>query len=451
MKLSIKEISEAVQAKNIVVDEKMVENVEFDSRKITANSLFVPLAGERDGHDFVRQAIDGGAIAALWSKPLNQAPEEIPVIQVDDVLTALQDLAKYYLTIVDPDVIAVTGSNGKTTTKDMVAAVLGQKFRTYKTQGNYNNNIGLPYTILHMPEDTEKLILEMGMNHFGEIEELSSIANPDIAAITLIGEAHIENLGSREGIAKAKMEITNHLAEDGLLLIPAQEPLLTPLTKKLTQTIITFGIDEGIISGHLVDGKPNETLFTVRDETFRIPVIGSYNVTNALIAIGVGSWYGMTYGEMAVGLADFQMTQNRTQWVNAANGADILSDVYNANPTAMALVLDTFANVKQPDGKKLVVLADMLELGEDSTRMHASMAKHIDGDKLTEVFLYGPEMRVLFEALREQQPNLRVQYFDVTQMDELIQAVKDELEPQDLVLLKGSNSMELNKVVLALQ
>lgn len=451
MKLSIREISAMIQAKRVIDDPRFVEGVEFDSRKITKGGLFVPLAGGRDGHDFVQQAIENGAIATLWAKPLKRAPENIAVIPVDDPLMAMQRLAINYLHKVKPDVVAITGSNGKTTTKDMTDAVLSQKFHTYKTQGNYNNNIGLPYTILHMPEETEKLVLEMGMDHAGEIELLSTIANPDVAAITMIGEAHIENLGSREEIAKAKMEITRHLAEDGLLLVPAHEPLLLPLVKKLTQTVTTFGIDDGVIAGRILEEKVNETAFEIHGNTFKIPVIGSYNVQNALIAYGVGSWFGLTPQEIRKGLASFQLTKNRTQWLNAANGADILSDVYNANPTAMALVLETFSGIKQPAGKKIVVLADMLALGNDSPHMHAAMAEHIDGTKVAEVFLYGSEMAALDKALAKQQPDLEVHYFPNGKMTELTRAIKDTLEPDDLVLLKGSNGMELDKLVNALK
>ena len=200
-----------------IENEKPLASVEFDSRLIKENSLFVPLAGTRDGHEFAQQAKDNGAIATLWSHPTIEPPQDILVIPVTDTVKAFQQLARAYKEKLAPKIIGITGSNGKTTTKDMVEAVMAQKYQTYKTQGNHNNELGVPLTILHAPEDTQVLILEMGMDHAGEIEVLSRLAEPDAAAITLIGEAHIENLGSREGIAKAKMEITAGLKKTASL------------------------------------------------------------------------------------------------------------------------------------------------------------------------------------------------------------------------------------------
>ncbi|MEG2645137.1 MAG: UDP-N-acetylmuramoyl-tripeptide--D-alanyl-D-alanine ligase, partial [Enterococcus sp.] len=338
-------ISKAVQGEVLTENEVTVTGVEFDTRKISNGDLFVPLKGQNDGHDFVSKAIENGAAATLWSNDPATVPEGIAVILVNDTLAAFQALASYYLLEEHPDVIAITGSNGKTTTKDMTESVLSQKYRTYKTQGNYNNDIGLPYTILHMPEGTEKLILEMGMDHANEISVLSELAEPDVAAITIIGEAHIENLGSREKIADAKMEITTGLAPDGLLVIPADEPLLADRIRSLSQTIETFGIQQGDISATILNENKGATVFSVDDSGYQIPLPGSYNVQNALIALAIGRWYGLDNEEIFQGLAYVQVTQNRTQWLKAKNGADILSDVYNANPTAMALVLDTFAKL----------------------------------------------------------------------------------------------------------
>ncbi len=446
MNLTLKEMAQALKIPG-EFPETRITHVEFDSRKIQAGGLFIPLAGVRDGHEFATQALENGAVATFWSRTEQMAPVGLVTLPVSDVATAFQQLAVYYQQKVAPKVIAITGSNGKTTTKDMTAAVMAQRFHTYKTQGNYNNELGMPYTILHMPVDTEILILEMGMDRAGEIAFLSKLAQPDAAAITIIGEAHLENFESRLGIAKAKMEITDGLKIGGLLLVPADEALLRPLLDPEAYEIQTFGLTQATIQGEILQEEKEQTTFKIQETTFTIPVLGSYNVKNALIAYGFGRHFGLRIEEIAKGLAQFQLTKNRTQWLKAQNGADLLSDVYNANPTATALVLDSFAKLALP-GRRLALLADMLELGPDSKAMHAQMAAHIDST-YAEIFLYGEEMSALAEVLMQQK--LVVHHFLKDQKDQLITALKATLQPTDTLLLKGSNGMGLAEVVAQLQ
>lgn len=449
MNLSVQEIADAVGGINhaLQVKHDMIESVEFDTRKVVENSLFVPLKGARDGHDFIDQAIENGALLVFSEKAL---PDSIPYIKVDDTLSALQKLSQYYLKKIGPKVVGITGSNGKTTTKDMTAAVLSQQFKTYKTQGNYNNHIGLPYTILSMPDDTEMLVLEMGMDHKGEIEVLSNIATPDIAAITLIGESHIEYLGSRQGIAEAKMEITSGLQDDGLLIIPNDEPLLKRLIVDVPQKVESFGINtEATLSATIVSESKNDTQFVTNlfgDDIFSIPVLGGYNVKNALISLLVGQFFGMSPSKMKNGLATFDLTKNRTEWLKTEDGIDILSDVYNANPTAMKLVLDTFSSLKL-EGRKFVVLGDMLELGELSSEMHESIAEHISPNDLEQVYLYGEEMNALYNLLNERMPKGSLHFYQKNEKKELMENLSSQLQPKDTVFLKASNGMGLNEVV----
>ena len=446
MNLTIKEIAGALNIQGEYPD-NMISSVEFDSRLIKADGLFVPLAGERDGHTFADKALENGAVASFWSRPLEEAPTGMILLPVADVTHAFQQLAVYYQAKVAPKVIGITGSNGKTTTKDMTESVLAQQFKTYKTQGNYNNDLGMPYTILHMPADTQMLILEMGMDHKDEIAFLSQLAKPDAAAITLVGEAHLENLGSRQGIAAAKMEIVTGLKAEGLLLIPANEPLLEPLVAPLSQTVQTFGIQRGDLSATILTESKEQTTFEVAGTVYEIPVLGSYNVTNALIAYGFGQYFGLTNEQIARGLAQFQLTKNRTQWLKAANGADILSDVYNANPTAMGLVLDSFGQL-EIKGKRFVVLADMLELGPDATAMHVSMKDHLSDD-YDEVFLYGSEMKALAKALQGR--SFKVYHFEKEEKASLIAQLMKQLKATDTLLLKGSNGMGLAEIIEHLQ
>lgn len=445
MKLTIKEIAQVLGISGIV-DEREISSVEFDSRKIEKDGLFVPLPGTRDGHDFVSAAKENGAIATLWQKEKDNVPSDLVVLPVEDVTQAFQIIAQYYKQKIAPKTVAITGSNGKTTTKDMTASVLAQKYRTYKTQGNYNNDLGVPYTMLHMPSDTEVLILEMGMDHAGEIHFLSQLGQPDVAAITLIGEAHLENLGSRKNIAKAKMEIVDGLAKDGVLFVPADEPLLADLIAPLSQEVQTFGLAQGDLQATITNETSESTSFVVNEETFVIPVLGGYNVKNALIAYGVGRYLGLSREQIKNGLAQVELTKNRTQWLQAKNGAKLLSDVYNANPTAMRLVLESFGRLTLP-GRRIAVLADMLELGPDSLAMHASMAEVIVG-LYDFVYLYGEQMQALANRLTEL--NVPHAYFIPAQRQAFLEQVQKEIQPTDSVILKGSNGMQLSELVALL-
>ncbi len=445
MKLTIKEIAQVLGISGIV-DEREISSVEFDSRKIEKNGLFVPLPGTRDGHDFVHAAKENGAIVTLWQKDRVEVPSDLVVLPVADVTKAFQILAQYYKQKIGPKTVAITGSNGKTTTKDMTASVLAQKYRTYKTQGNYNNDLGVPYTMLHMPDDTEVLILEMGMDHAGEIHFLSQLGQPDVAAITLIGEAHLENLGSRKNIAKAKMEIVDGLAKDGVLFVPADEPLLADLIAPISQGVQTFGLAQGDLQATIINETSESTSFVVNEETFVIPVLGGYNVKNALIAYGVGRYLGLSSEQIKNGLAQVELTKNRTQWLQAKNGAKLLSDVYNANPTAMRLVLESFGRLTLP-GRRIAVLADMLELGPDSLAMHASMAEAIV-DRYDFVYLYGEQMQALANRLTEL--NVPHAYFIPAQRQAFLEQVQQEIQPTDSVILKGSNGMQLSELVALL-
>ncbi|MGX6962692.1 UDP-N-acetylmuramoyl-tripeptide--D-alanyl-D-alanine ligase [Vagococcus xieshaowenii] len=453
--LTIGEVVEVLEA-NLLLEKNLnteITSVEFDTRKVGEGSLFIPLKGARDGHEFVTQAIEQGAIATLWEKgnPHTQ-PSGIIMIEVIDVLQALQDLAHYFVQKINPRVVGVTGSNGKTTTKDMLDSVLSQAFKTYKTQGNYNNDIGLPYTILHMPIDTELLVLEMGMNHKDEIRPLSLIAEPELAAITIIGESHIEYLGSRQGIAEAKMEIVEGLSLTGELIIPGNEPLLEPLVKGLSQTIVRFG-QEGNedISATIVESSKHSVTFTVSvfpGETFMIPIVGDYNVNNALIAIQAGRYFGLEVEQIKTGLAQLNLTQSRAEWVKAWNGADILNDAYNANPTAMSLVLETFSQIEvEEDGKRIVVLADMGELGEQSQQMHEEMLHAINFDAIHHIILYGEWMGYLADKMVTADTLVPIDYFNKAERLELVARLREIILPTDLVLFKGSNSMKLSEII----
>ena len=449
MKFDLYEIAEVLSAKNDVTqfENVVLRNAEFDSRLIEPDDLFVPLKGARDGHDFIATAFAHGAAATLSDHPVAEGP----YLLVDDVLTAFQCLAQYYLEKRQVDVLAVTGSNGKTTTKDMLAQLLATTYKTYKTQGNYNNEIGLPYTVLHMPEDTEKLVLEMGQDHLGDIHLLSELAKPKTGIVTLVGEAHLEFFGSRAEIAQGKMQIADGLRKDGLLIVPADKIVneFLPADCKL----VRFGPDADIFLTRLEERKDSLSFeCNFLEQRIDLPVTGKYNATNAMIAAYAALQEGVSEEAIAQAFSELELTRNRTEWKKAGNGADILSDVYNANPTAMRLILETFSTIPaNPGGRKLAVLADMKELGADSKSMHGSMITSLNPEIVTDLFLYGQDMEALYDYAKEIYPPGKVHYFikndEKDQFEQLIKAVKEKLTPTDQILLKGSNSMNLAKLV----
>lgn len=451
MKLTLQEIASVVGAQNDVslFEDLTINAIEFDSRQIKTGDLFLPLQGARDGHEFIDTAFANGAVATFSEKNITS---DYPYILVVDCLKAFQDLAQYYLEKMRVDVITVTGSNGKTTTKDMIATILATTYKTYKTQGNYNNEIGLPYTVLHMPDDTEKIVLEMGQDHLGDIALLSNLTHPHIAVVTLIGEAHLEFFGSREKIAEGKMQITQGMDGHGILIAPADKIINSFLPEK--QKVIRFGADEDIFVTELEEHK-NYLNFKTNflDNEIKLPVTGKYNATNAMIASYVGKLLNVSEEKIISALAQLNLTRNRTEWKKAANGADILSDVYNANPTAMKLILETFSSIPANNGgKKIAVLADMKELGDSELALHAAMIASLDPAVIDRIFLFGPLMQALADEVAQVYSVGKWYYFaQADQVDELTEQIQKVLGPNDQILLKGSNSMKLAQVVECLE
>ncbi|KHD45194.1 UDP-N-acetylmuramoyl-tripeptide--D-alanyl-D-alanine ligase [Streptococcus hongkongensis] len=449
MKLSLHEIAKVVEAKNSVseFDDVPLNQIEFDSRQIKKGDLFLPLKGERDGHGFIDLAFENGAVATFSEYPITGKP----FILVDDCLHAFQLLAKYYIEKMRLDVIAVTGSNGKTSTKDMIEAVLATTYKTYKTQGNYNNEIGLPYTVLHMPDETEKIVLEMGQDHMGDIHLLSEIARPHIAVLTIIAEAHLEFFGSREKIAQGKMQIVDGMDSHGILLVPG-DSIIDPFLPE-NQMVIRFGENQEIFVKDIKEDKNSITFTTnVLARPLTLPLSGKYNAINAMIAAYVGKLLAVAEEDIVEALETVQLTKNRTEWKKANNGADILSDVYNANPTAMQLVLESFSNIpSNPDGKKIAVLADMKELGQDAVALHSKLIMSLNPEKIDTLIFYGKDIQELSQLASQMFPIGHVYFFtknaNEDQFEQLCQLTKEMLSPNDQVLLKGSHSMQLDKLV----
>ena len=453
MNLTLHEVAGVLAARNDIsqFEDVTLAKPEFDSRLIGPGDLFDPLKGARDGHDFIETAFENGAVTTLSEKEV----EGHPYLLVDDVLAAFQKLAQYVLEKSQVDVLAVTGSNGKTTTKDMLAQLLSTTYKTYKTQGNYNNEIGLPYTVLHMPEGTEKLVLEMGQDHLGDIHLLSEIAHPKAAIVTLIGEAHLEFFKDRKEIAKGKLQIADGMPAGSLLLVPA-DPIVEDFLPS-QQELVRFGEGADISITKLEERKDSLTFeANFLSDAIDLPVTGKYNATNAMIAAYVALKEGISEEAIRASFKGLELTKNRTEWKKAGNGADILSDVYNANPTAMRLILETFSTIPaNPNGRKLAVLADMKELGEQSIDLHNQMILSLSPDVLDTVIFYGQDIAGLAQLASQMFPLGHVYYFKKTaeedQFEDLVKQVKESLKEQDQILIKGSNSMNLAKLVEELE
>ncbi|OBZ16678.1 UDP-N-acetylmuramoyl-tripeptide--D-alanyl-D-alanine ligase [Bacillus sp. FJAT-26390] len=468
IKRTIKQMAEMSGARwNGSNKELMITGVTTDSRQAAAGQLFIPLVGEQfDGHAYLEQAVHNGAVAALWQKG-REVPEsmsDVPLLIVGDTLVALQRLASAYRSELVVRVVGITGSNGKTTTKDMTAAILGTSYKVHKTEGNLNNHIGLPLTVLQLEEDTEVAVLEMGMSGFGEIELLTKIAQPDAAIITNVGDAHLLHLGSRAGIAKAKLEIALGLSEDGLLLYNGDEPLLeTELERSVLPAGIvrrTFGLaahnewsaadivieSEAASFTAIYNGTPSGI------GTVRIPVPGQHNVSNALAAIAIGRFFGVPAAKIIEGLSHLKLTGMRIQPVRAFNGAMLLNDAYNANPTAVRAAIDL---VEQLEGytRKWIVLGDMLELGPDEQKMHFDVGAYITPSKADAVLTFGPVAQHISQGVKSQFPsasaNDAIRHFE--EKDELVQWLRNQLLPTDIVLVKGSRGMRMEQIVQALE
>lgn len=457
MKMKLAEIAKAINAQNNIDQWQDVEltSVSFDSRHLDNGALFIPLQGTQDGHRYVASAFANGAGASLWASDHEIVDHDHPLLVVDDPLAALQQLSKYYLHKINPMVVAVTGSNGKTTTKDMIASILSTQLNVTKTYANFNNEIGVPVTLLNMEANTEAVVVEMGMDRFGQLDFLSKLASPDIAVITMIGEAHIEFFGTRDRIADAKMEIAHGLKEDGALVYNGDEPLLNERAKQLDQQLVRFGrhLDDDLYATS-VTMQPRAINFTVNewpDKQFTIPMVGEYNVNNALAAMAVGQLMHITPDHIKEALANVELTENRAEWITGKNGEQILSDVYNSNPTAAKQVLKTVAAMPVA-GRRIAVLGDMLELGDASARLHASLAPQIDPDTIQEVYLIGSEMAALKDQLQKDgYPADAIHYYQSDQLDQLTADLQATLTGDDIVLLKASHGIHLEKVLAAIE
>lgn len=424
-----------------------IKTVSKDSRLEMKDVLFVPIIGENfDGHTFISGAIKNGAIATLWDKS-RDIPEDVPesfiFFLVDDTVVALQQLAQYYRDKVSPIVIGITGSNGKTTTKDIVHSILQQKYETYATVGNYNNEIGLPLTILQMKQTTEVLVLEMGMSDAKEIELLTKIARPHYAIITNIGESHIEQLKTVENIAKSKLEIVTGLQPNGTLIIDGDETYLAHMHDEDYVIKASFH-EESHYKIENVAIHPDQTSFTINGTSkFTVPLLGKHHAKNATYAIIIGKKLHVSDEQIQSGLLALQHTSMRFERIKGKNGVTIINDAYNASATSMKAGIEV---VKAMDGyqKKIIVLGDILELGEHAKLLHESVAQVID-EQLDALFTIGDHAQHIMEQTKAN--NIAIKSTHFKNEAALIQALQAYLNEQTLLFFKASRGMRFEKII----
>ncbi len=413
-----------------------------DTRRLNPGELFVALKGARDGHDFIPAALEKGAAAVLCT----HCDGDYPAIVVPDVRVALGDIARQERLRLGMKVVGITGSVGKSTTKEMVAAVLSGTYRVGKTPVNHNNDIGMPMAILAMPEDTQIAVLEMGMNHFREIAYLSQIAKPNVAIIVNIGTMHIEHLGSMEGILQAKLEILEGLQPGGRIVLNGDDKLLWNQHKSLSE-VTYFGHRNGECSvlARDVTEKEGKLCFAVHSKDQLIPVElpleGLHYVSDALAAVAVGLAFGVDPEDISGRLATFQNMEGR-QEIFRAGEYTIIKDCYNAGPESMVAALNVLHNRQ---GRRIAVLGDMLELGTCAQAEHYKVGRFA-AEKADLLFAYGPNSsRVVSGAVTGGMAEVRVSAYE--DKDKLVSALKQQVLPGDVLLFKGSRGMHMETVL----
>lgn len=423
-----------------------VTSVDSDSRRVQPGQLFVALSGEKfDGHDFIPQVTALGAAAALVSRTVRC---ELPTIEVPDTRLAMGQLAAYWRQHLGTSMIAVTGSNGKTTTKEMIAAIMqvhvGGADKVLATAGNFNNDIGMPLTLLRLRPFHRSAVIEMGMNHLGEIDYLTRIARPNVAVINNAGTAHIGELGSRENIAKAKGEIFAGLADNGIAVINADSEFAGYWRGLNEQRrVITFGINaEAEVRGEMVAGDSSSFRVHYQGESIALTlaVPGAHNIMNALAAAAASLAAGAGLQEVAQGLQGFGGVKARLQQKVAANGARVIDDTYNANPDSMKAALDVLRDSRQ---RTVFVMGDMGELGDDAEAMHAAIGRYAKDSGVDVMYALGNHTKAAVQAFGEQG-----QHFG--SVESLMAALLANTNAADVVLVKGSRFMQMERVVNAL-
>ena len=456
-----KDILKICNGKLICGDENTVCK-EFckDTRQIKSGDVYVAIKGENfDGNLFIDDAINNGAKVCIVDKLCKTKLEmekyvDTTIVLVEDTIKALQNLAKYKRNLYNIPVIAVTGSVGKTSTKDIIASVMKEKYNVLKTEGNLNNHIGLPLTILKLKEH-DAMVVEMGMNSFGEISVLTNIAKPTMCVITNIGTSHIGILGSRENILKAKLEILEGMDEKGIVIINNDNDLLNKWSNEKTNKykVYTYGIENksDIIADNIrlkEYGSSFEVDINNKKYIVDVPIPGKHFIYNSLCAISVGVNLDIDMEKITNGIKKFELTKNRMDVIKGKNETTIINDCYNASYDSMKAGIEYLANFK--GNKKIAVLGDMLELGEFSKELHEKVGEEIAKNKIDVLITVGKESENICKKAKElgmKEENI----FGCNNIQEAIEKVEKIYEPKDIILIKASNSMRFIEIKKAIE
>ncbi len=425
-----------------------VTRISTDSRTIQQGDFFVPIRGENfDGHRFVEQTAERGAAGALVENDWQgNVPKNFALVRVADTLVGYQQIAARYRKSLPLKVIAITGSNGKTSTKDFVAAALGRRFRVTKTEGNFNNHVGLPRTMLEATAEHEIAVWELGMNHPGEIAALAALALPDVGIITNIGIAHIEFMGSREAIAQEKGALAEAVGSGGTVILNADDKFSEAIARRTQARIVLAGIERGAVRAEDIRQSASGSEFTLLEGAHRcraqLPVPGLHMVQNSLLAVAAGRVFGLSIEECAAGLASTPLTQARLQ-LREIGGVQFLDDSYNANPESMKAALRTLVEL-ETEGRRIAVLGQMSELGAESERGHAEVGETAAELRIDHLIAIGELGAAIARAARGAGLEATTEVADPSAAAE---ALAEMTAPGDLVLVKGSRSARLERVL----
>ena len=445
---------------------KKIESVVIDSRKVTDGTVFVAIPGEKvDGHDFIPQVLANGAICAISEKKLDDTVS--PYIKVDDTRAALRDLAEFYRSILDIKIVGITGSVGKTSTKEMIGSVLAEKFRVQKTAGNFNNEIGLPLTVFSIGEEHEIGILEMGISDFGEMSRLAKIARPDIMVITNIGQCHLENLKTRDGILKAKTECFDYLSDGAVAVLNGTDDKLLTVNMVQGKAPFYFGTKDELDLATSFEAIAKQTTYAYADDIttygllgsectihmrgvnqvatdvrVKINVAGIHNVYNACAAATVGLLCGMNAEEISRGISNMEAIKGRGKQIKTDKYL-LVDDTYNANPVSMKAELDM---LKESPGRKVAILGDMFELGEDEDRMHYDLGVYAADccDVLICIGELSENMATGAAKTMEACGVMLEEVHKFSTREEFLEQKNSLLQEGDIILLKASHGMEFN-------